>query len=191
MLFSVTAFAEEPSVPNEQSSNYESDTAESEQKEENTFQEIYGIFSRNSDKIFSLLAFSVSLILVFIYKRGLIPIVNTALSAIRKNTEGLEAVSKESLVSTEKSIELLTERFISVMNTVESLSGSVESLNESFDYIKDEKNDVNTLRTVMLSQVDLLYEIFMNSALPQYSKEVLGEKIANMKKQIRVGEDNV
>ena len=42
----------------------------------------------------------------------------------------------------------------------------------------------------MLSQIDMLYEIFMQSGLPQYSKDALGERMAKMKKTLGVGEED-
>ena len=42
----------------------------------------------------------------------------------------------------------------------------------------------------MLSQIDVLYEIFMQSGIPQYAKDSLGEKVAKMKKSLLVGEEN-
>ena len=37
-------------------------------------------------------------------------------------------------------------------------------------------------------KIDMLYEVFMHSSLPQYSKDALGEKVAEMKKSISLGE---
>ena len=41
----------------------------------------------------------------------------------------------------------------------------------------------------MNAQIDMLYEIFMSSALPQYAKDRVGEKVAEMKAQLTDGED--
>ena len=186
--FCVTAFAEDE---NAAYTEEETEITEENGTEENTFSTLYDFTLENLDKIFSALAFIASLILVFAYKKGLIPIVNTSLLAIRKNAEKLGEASSDSLMNTEKSIDLLTEKFASVMNTAESISNSVDSLFERLDFLESESKSKDTLRTVMLSQVDMLYEIFMNSSLPQYSKDALGERIADMKKTIRSGEENV
>ena len=41
------------------------------------------------------------------------------------------------------------------------------------------------LRLVVDTQIDMLYDIFMSSALPQYQKDAVGERIAKMKGAIR------
>ena len=180
LSFSVTALAaEENAKPTEDVSTEET---------ENTFSEIYNLVLENVDKVFSALAFVSSLLLVFAYKKGLIPIINTGLSAIKKSADKFEGSSLESILKTEESLGFLTDKFASCINTVESISKSVEELGERLELMEDEKNNRETMKTVMLSQIDMLYEIFMNSALPQYSKDALGEKVAEMKKSIRIGE---
>ena len=44
------------------------------------------------------------------------------------------------------------------------------------------KSFENSVREILLSQIDLLYEVFMNSSLPQYEKDRIGEMVAAMKK---------
>ena len=158
------------------------------EENESTFSEIYSLVLENVDKIFSALAFVSSLLLVFAYKKGLIPIINTGLSAIKKSADKFEGSSLESILKTEESLGFLTDKFASCINTVEGISKSVEELGERLKLMEGEKNNGETVKTVMLSQIDMLYEIFMNSALPQYSKDALGEKVAEMKKSIRAGE---
>jgi len=159
-------------------------------QEENAAAELYGLILDNSDKIFSALAFFSSLVLAFLYKKGMIPIINTGLSAIKKSTDSFENTASDALTKTEETLSFLTDKFASCVNAVEGISAYVDELTARLDGIKEEKNSIEVFKTVMLSQIDMLYEIFMNSALPQYSKEALGEKIADMKKSIKVGEEN-
>ena len=159
-------------------------------EEANAFSEIYALIIDNIDKVFSALAFICSLLLAFAYRRGLIPIVNKGLCAIKKNSDSFESTMTDSLGKTEASLNFLAEKFAVCLNTIEQVSEYVESLSERLDIIEAKKDSAKTLKTVMLSQIDMLYEIFMNSALPQYSKDALGEKVAEMKKSIAVGEGN-
>ena len=41
-----------------------------------------------------------------------------------------------------------------------------------------------TIRTVLLGQIDMLYAIFMSSALPQYQKDEIGIKIQEMREEL-------
>lgn len=180
LCFSVTALAAEE--------NAEVTENDSTENAENTFAEIYNLALENADKVFSALAFISSLLLVFAYKKGLIPIINAGLSAIKKSADKFEGSSLESILKTEESLGFLTDKFASCINTVESISKSIEELGERLELMEGEKDSKETMKTVMLSQIDMLYEIFMNSALPQYSKDALGEKVAEMKKSIRIGD---
>ena len=42
----------------------------------------------------------------------------------------------------------------------------------------------------MKAQVDMLYEIFMSSSLPQYQKDSVGEKISSMRKSLSEDGEN-
>ena len=183
---SVTAFAEESKTS--ESFNEEAVT---EQESRSLFSEIYTLAVKNSDKLFSALAFLSSLLIVFAYKRGLIPIINTGLSAIKKSTDDFEEKASESILKTEESLKFLTDKFASCVNAIEITLKYIDGLSEKLEYLESEKNAAQTLKNVMLSQIDMLQEIFMNSALPQYSKDAIGEKVAQMKKNITLGEENV
>ena len=188
LSLSVTALAED-SVESEAS-----DTAYTESAEENAasnpFSEIYGLMLQNSDKIFSALAFISSVILALTYRKGLIPTINTGLSAIKKSADAFKNSTAESIVKTEQSLDFLTDKFASCISALESISKYIDELAVRLDSIEDEKKSASSLKTVMLSQIDMLYEIFMNSALPQYSKDALGEKVSQMKKSIDLGEED-
>ena len=180
---SVTAFADYDAE--------ESVAQDADVQEENAAAELYGLIIDNSDKIFSALAFLSSLVLAFLYKNGMIPIISTGLSAIKKSTDSFENTASDALTKTEETLSFLTDKFASCVNAVEAISAYVDELSIKLESLKEEKKSTEVFRTVMLSQIDMLYEIFMNSALPQYSKDALGEKIADMKKSIKVGEENV
>jgi hypothetical protein len=42
----------------------------------------------------------------------------------------------------------------------------------------------------MLGEIDMLYEIFISSSLPQYSKDAISERVAKMKKILLAGENS-
>ncbi len=152
--------------------------------------EAFMLITDNSDKIFSVLAFISSLIVVFAYKRGLIPLINKGLTAIKKSTDNFESKAQDSLLKTENSISFLLDKFACCENTIERVSTNLEELTEKLGSLENESNERALLKTVILSQIDMLYEIFMQSGIPQYAKDSLGEKVAKMKKSLLVGEEN-
>ena len=48
-----------------------------------------------------------------------------------------------------------------------------------------------SMRTILLGQVDMLYAIFMSSALPQYQKDEIGIKIQEMREELASYENAV
>ena len=44
-------------------------------------------------------------------------------------------------------------------------------------------------RVILSAQVDMLYDIFMTSALPQYQKDAVGERIAAMRGALLKNDD--
>ena len=186
LCLSVTAMASDNPVVNDIESGENGDTG-STYSEENPFKEIYEFAAENADKILSALAFLSSLFLIFAYRKGLIPIINKGLSAIGKSSGNFEVTAKESLLKAEKNLDFLSEKFAACENSVEIVSRSIDELTEKFDKIDGDIKATESLKLVMLSQIDMLYEIFMHSSLPQYSKDALGEKVAEMKKSISLG----
>ena len=165
-------------------------TGTAEAEDINAFENLFLLICENADKLFATLAFASSLIVVFAYKRGLIPLINKGLSAIRKSTDNFEIKAQDAMLKTEKSVEFLTDRFVSYENTVDSVSSALADISERLDALSESSDEKQLMKTVMLSQIDMLYEIFMQSGLPQYSKDALGEKMSKMKKTLGVGEEN-
>ena len=67
-----------------------------------------------------------------------------------------------------------------------------EELTRELDVcIKDEseaRREKKQLRLLADAQIDMLYNVFMSSALPQYQKDAVGERIAKMKEAIAENE---
>ena len=144
--------------------------------EETTFKEVYDLVAENSGKILSLLSFIGTLFIALIYKKALLPglkkvtaSVTDALGAIKEETE------KTELSATECQTELK-----SLSKATEKLCSNIEELESCLCPEKAEKQR-QTLYTLISGQIDLLYDIFMSSSLPEYKKEDVGCRIAKMK----------
>ena len=159
-------------------------------EEENFFSELYELFLENADKIFSSLAFMASLGTVIAYRKGLIPILNSALGAIRKSSEQLIKKNEENLADTEKTLNEFTSKLIGYENSLEIMSGELEKLGERLVSKEESEKNEKLLRETMLAEIDMLYEIFISSSLPQYSKDAVSEKVNKMKKKLGCDEEN-
>ncbi len=193
LCLSVTAFADtaEQSNPDfEEVTEIEKVDTGITHTQENPFTEIYQTVIDNADKILSALAFISSLVLMFFYKRGLLPSLSRSLSAIKSSAGDFEEIAREGALKTEQSLNFLLDKFAFFENTVNEVSSTVERLEAGIEKETEKASSREQLKTVMLSQVDLLYEIFMQSSLPQYSKDAVGEKVREMKRSLLIGEEN-
>jgi len=157
------------------------------------FDKVYGEVTAYASEILCALTFTGSLILAFAYKKGLLPLVEKSLITIGNAVTKIKENTKEStelssqlginigqrLSDTQELIKQLTER---IGTLEEALNCSLENENES-------RLEGKQLRLVVDAQIDMLYDIFMSSALPQYQKDAVGERIAKMKGAIRENVD--
>ena len=154
------------------------------QTEANIFSEIFEAARSNSENIFSVLAFIGSLVIMFCYKKGLIPFIKDALG---KLSAGVKSINDKT-VSLGRESETLTAALTERLDTIDKLSKKLDetasalvlSQEEINGYIKDRER----FNAVLLSQIDMLYEIFMSASLPQYLKDRVGTKINEMKKTV-------
>ena len=185
---SISAFASEPyEAETDSTAADESETGEAceaAQTEENAFALLYGFAVDNADKIFSCLAFIGALILSFAYKKGLFPFVEKALSSLTGAVKSLREESEKS--STENSVFLksVTEKLAESESILENASAKIAELEEKLcDALKlNEKTD--EFRAVMLAEVEMIYNIFISSSLPQYQKDKVGEAYSKMKEKL-------
>ena len=159
-----------------------------EQTEENFFSRIYDEVASYASEILCGLTFIGSLTIAFAYKKGLLPLVEKSLLAIGNAVTGIKESTKENAeassafgVNIEKQLSGLEEVLRSLAEKVNSLD---KVLLESLQNESDSRLEAKELRLVVDAQIDMLYDVFMSSALPQYQKDAVGERIARMKEAI-------
>jgi hypothetical protein len=57
-------------------------------------------------------------------------------------------------------------------------------IEEGLSALEDGRRLDEQIKTVLTAEIDMLYEVFMSAALPQYEKDRIGEKISLMKKTL-------
>ena len=147
----------------------------------NLFAELYEYVKQNADNIFSALAFAASVVLALIYKKGLMPALTSSLGNLRASVKTIGETAERALAESEgaytgvkKSIDLVGEGLDALCITVGELESRLAASEE-------EANDAKAIKTILAAQIDMLYNIFMSSSLPQYSKDAVGERIREMK----------
>ena len=197
LTFAFPSFASEEADTTETSEYTESASLileEDNKNEESLFEALFTSFEENASEILSALAFVGSLIIMLCYKRGLLPIVNDGIKAIKS---GLKAINEKSESFNQHAVSLC-ESIDTRLERAEKLSEaalrSTEYVEEELALIKQNGDETKKLKIILGTQIDMLGEIFMSAALPQYLKDSVGEKIGEMKaalgKEVDGGENS-
>ncbi len=153
---------------------------------ENIFADIYRMIASNSDKLFSALSFIASVCLAFVYKNGLLPSVKGAIDTLGEKVSEIKEKTGEAntcSAAIEKKLRL-TEEYL------ESLSEKLEIITEELDRAVENDKKNADMRGAMLTEIDMLYNIFMQSSLPEYQKEAISERVAEMKSALKGADVN-
>lgn len=158
----------------------------------NFFGKVYDDLSAYAGEILCALTFVGSLTLALAYKKGLLPLIEKSLLTIGSAITKIKDNAKENedkCTAINKSID---ERLTGATEIIRNLSSKVEMLNDRLcESIEDEseaRREKRQLKLVVDAQIDMLYDVFMSSALPQYQKDAVGEKIAKMKEALAENE---
>ena len=166
---------------------YVTDTTESidESTEENFFSKAYGELSEYAGEILCALTFAGSLILAIAYKKGLLPLMQKSLMTIGNAVNKIKDNAKETAEKSSQLGESIQTNIKSAKETLDTLANRINSLDlalkESLEKETEAKRQSREIRIIMDTQIEMLRDIFMSAALPQYQKDAIGEKIAKMK----------
>ena len=152
---------------------------------ESIFAEIYTALCDNADEIFSILSFIGTLIVGFAYKKGLIPLLSGAVKRIGDSVEKLREDEASNLASSNERIEDIKNQVVLLDEAVNSLSENLSELGGRLESKKESQSERENMRLILTEQIEMLYDIFMASSLPQFEKEAVGERINKMKEALR------
>ena len=156
-----------------------------EQSEDNLFSKVYEEVASYASEILCGLTLVGSLTLAVAYKKGLLPLVEKSLLAIGNAVSGIKESTKESAEAGSRLKDNIEKRLTVASETLEALADKIGSLDKalsaSLEGDAKSRLEAKELRLVVDTQIDMLYDIFMSSALPQYQKDAVGERIAKMK----------
>lgn len=156
---------------------------------DNVFEILLEEVKLHAGEIFSALALIASLVLAYFYKCGLMPIIKNSLNAISNVLTDIEKSADESSKTSAETIDALKSRLECAEGVIDRLGESVSVMSDDLKTRSVAATDAADTRVILSAQVDMLYDIFMTSALPQYQKDAVGEKIAAMR-EVLAGNDN-
>ena len=164
------------------------DDAPAEDKSSNLFTDIYSAFISHAGVIFSTLSFAVSLILSYGYKRSLLPIIKSSSGTLRA---AVKSISEQVSAKDELSMKKISEQsglISDIKGELEELKAAINETCERLSDGADDRKERERMRVIIEGQIDMLYDIFMTSALPQYKKDDVGTRITAMKEKLNTNE---
>ena len=160
------------------------ETSNDEEDGSGFIEEAYELILSNADKLFALLAFISALLVGFAYKKGLLPFVKTALTAIANGVANLKEGSLKAEESANAALRCAEEKLTRAEECVNLISERIAGIEKELSEAKEDSMKDGELRLILNSQIDLLYEIFMSSSLPTYQKDAVGARFAEMKRAL-------
>jgi hypothetical protein len=157
------------------------ESAPVEDTESNVFEELYAAVGEFSGEIASALAFIGSLIVAFAYKRGLMPTVKSGIGAIGGAVSQLKDSTESYSKHQDELLAEFTERLARAEEVLEKFGNAIEEIAEKTEDGKHAAEDRANMKALMAAQIDMLYDIFMTSSLPQYQKDAVNKRIQGMK----------
>lgn len=148
----------------------------------NPFEALYKVALEHAGEIFSALACLFSAILMLCYRKGIMPLIEGGIGAISGSVSTISREAERQSQLSDKTKEIIEEKLLGAEAILNQISASFEDFDKRLRTCEGLKSFENSVREILLSQIDLLYEVFMNSSLPQYEKDRIGEMVAAMKK---------
>ena len=189
ILFSTSALTAGAEEADEPIAEEYTETAQTEGvDEESFFGKVYDELSEYATEILSALTLVGSLTLAVAYKKGLLPLVERSLVTIGNAITKIKDTASESAKQSTAMSLGIENKLTEAVTTLDSLREKVLELDKSLSKrIKDEgetEREREQLRIIAEAQIDMLYDVFMTSALPQYQKDAVGERVAKMREAL-------
>lgn len=197
--FTISAFAEEATNTAESADVFTDVDGEQVAKEpappaqeENIFSQFLCAFEKRAAEIFSVLSFAGSLIIMFCYKKGFLPLLKSGVLALGKGVSDLRAEVTKQTENGSALSSAIDKRLGDAEAILNNAGASLEAFDERLKIAEEQIGQTNAIKTTLATQTEMLYEIFMASSLPQFEKERVGEMISKMRGELgeceRVGE---
>ena len=179
-----TSLGTEPPTQNvPEGENAEPTTSNEEEKTSkgnDFFTSLYLVYEENKGSIFSLLSAIVSLVLVFVYQKGLVPILKSGITLIEGQVRGLREVNTKAKEENEWVSEQALTIASQMQNETAELRKFAEVLLSRTEESEERDEEFKRMRQCILWQAKLLGEVFLSSSLPEYSKEKVGRVVADI-----------
>lgn len=156
--------------------------------EENGFSEAYKVVMSHISEILSLAAFIGSLICAVIYKSGLMPLMNNSLNGLKSIVAKIKESADRAESDNKESIGGIGERIAELEDSISDMSEAFARLSASIEGYDDQRAHQMRLDTILEGELEMLYDIFMTSSLPEYEKARVGERMRKLREVLNSDE---
>ena len=163
--------------------------AESAEVEENLFAVAFEVIKSHSVEIFSAMAFLGAILTAVCYKRGLIPLLSKKLTLLAEALKKLSSENCESIERADAHSFETKEKIAALENSIELFSTEISALRESLGSACELRREGEVQKKLLLAEIDMLKDIFTASALPEYQKEAICDKVKKIKEEISCYEE--
>ena len=176
----VCASAEE-SLPLEEASTIASQDAESFPDEDDAAGEIFDAILENVSGIVSILTFAISVILTLLYKKGLMPTLGGALGSIDSTVKSFGERAESGIASAEEAVRRIDGRIEDMGGIIDTVSKALVEIDKRMVELEENRSDKDSIKVMMRTQVEELWEMFSSSELSEISKKTFEEKLTVIK----------
>ena len=157
-------------------------TGEETEVDENLFSIIFSTVEDKAAEIFSVLTLISSLILAYAYKKGLFPLIKGALTSLNGSVNKIKESAESELQKNEAIGGEVKEKLADFEKLITAAGDRLALIESKLD--ENENRQDKELKTIISAQIDMLYDVFMSSSLPQYQKDAIGQRVVKMKEAL-------
>lgn len=156
---------------------------------ENGFEKIYDAAIAHVSEILSLAAFVGSLVCAVIYKSGLMPLMEKGLGGIKNAAQKIKEATDRAECDNKASLGYINDKMGELEAAISEMQETLKAATAAMDSAVDAKAHQARIDGLLSGELDMLYDIFMSSALPEYEKARVGERVAKLKEELHSNED--
>ena len=157
---------------------------------EGFFPALFAAYEEHRGELFSLLSAVVSLVLVFVYKKGLMPLLKGGLSLVEGQVKGLREISAKAKEENAEACEQAVALAASMQSTTDEIRTLTEALLARAENDNARDKELERMRKCILWQANLLGEVFLASSLPAFSKERVGQVVHEVQAMMLAQEEH-
>lgn len=165
------------SAESEATANADIAGALAESTEVNFFEKLYDAVTDYISEILCVLAFGGSFLIAVLYKKGLLPLLKGALGAINSAVGRIKDATENSAIADTEKTAKITEALNRAQSLIEAQTRSLEDVEKRLDTLSQDKSEREKMKLILECEVELLYDIFMSSALPEYQKDAVAKRL--------------